>query len=89
MYSLVIWISTVLSLLVFCYSLQPQIGIGAVFESIDYNHYNGVFYRQVYSLHYVSKILSSAGYTDIPCSIELRSSVYPALKLWSNFINIF
>ena len=45
MYSLVIWISTGLSLLVFGYSLQPKIGIGAVFESIDYNHYNGVFYR--------------------------------------------
>ena len=47
MYSLVIWISTALSLLVFGYTLQPKIGIGAVFESIDYNHYNGVFYRYI------------------------------------------
>ena len=53
MYSLVIWISTVLSLLVFGYSLQPQVGIGAVFESIDYNHYNGVFYRYGFLSHTV------------------------------------
>ena len=45
MYKCILWMCTSLPLIVHTNGLVPNIYVGAIFDQVDYDHFNGVFYR--------------------------------------------
>lgn len=77
------WMLTALSLVVYGYSIKPQIGIGAIFDAEDYADFSGVFYRgfqenQLLVKHNISINISAA---------PLDGDVYSSLKNLCSFLD--
>ena len=92
----------VLSLVGVGISLQPQIGIGAVFDSEHFNHYNSVFYRAfqennllikhnisiapIATQHQENNLLLKHNISIKPLTTQHQDNIYSSMNVFCSFI---
>lgn len=75
--------TTALTLFVYAYTLTPQTGVGAIFDAVDYNHFNGVFYHAFQE----NQLLAKNNISIHARAAPLGGDIYSSLRNLCSFLD--